>query len=152
MSTAPLRSLIRLILDEDSIKSRSNFHLPGKRITIEASSAGAVTGGLTANDIEGSTGDGDLVYGGPEVTTQDGCDEPTEAGDCKDESRKSLKKEVSVAASSGGGPAMPLGVGPHYPGPDLPTRTRISKQVDVVGRSFGGAKPVRRKRKKSKNK
>ena len=63
-------------------------------------------------------------------------------------------EEVSAVASIGGGPAMPLGAGPHYPGPDLSTYTRISKQVDIAGRAFGGAKPVRRRkrRKKSKNK
>lgn len=87
------------------------------------------------------------------VDTGDGCED---IGDCKkhnlDNEKKDLKKEVSAVAALGGGPAMPLGVGPHYPGPDMPMTRRLSKQVDIVGRSFGGAKPFTRKRKRRKNK
>lgn len=58
--------------------------------------------------------------------------------------------EFSGAAAIGGGPAMTQGAGPHYPGPDLSTQSRISSQIDAVSRSFGGAKSTRRKRRKKK--
>lgn len=58
--------------------------------------------------------------------------------------------EFSGVAAIGGGPAMPLGAGPHYPGPDLSPRKRIRNQVDVVGRSFGGAKPARKRKRRKK--
>lgn len=58
--------------------------------------------------------------------------------------------EFSGVAAIGGGPAMPLGAGPHYPGPDLPAYSRTKKQVDIAGRSFGGARPARKKRRRKK--
>ena len=61
-----------------------------------------------------------------------------------------LQGEFSGVAAIGGGPAMPLGAGPHYPGPDLSSQERVKSQVDIVSRSFGGAKPAKRKRSKKK--
>ena len=57
--------------------------------------------------------------------------------------------EASGAAAAGGGPNMPMGVGPHYPGPDRAATASISDQIAAVGRAFGGAKPLKNKRKKN---
>lgn len=71
--------------------------------------------------------------------------EPDEPADDQD-----LQGEYSAAGAISGGPAMPMSVGPHYPGPDMSAQNRIDSQIDVVGRSFGGAKPAKRKRRKKK--
>lgn len=55
-------------------------------------------------------------------------------------------REASVAASIGGGPAMPLGAGPSYPGPEPRSRKRARSELTrVTGDAFGGARPVRTK-------
>lgn len=61
--------------------------------------------------------------------------------------RGSAEKETEVSVGGVGGVAMPLGVGPHYPGPDSPAVERIKKQIDVVGRAYGGATPAKKRKK-----
>lgn len=55
-------------------------------------------------------------------------------------------REASVAASIGGGPTMPLGGGPSYPGPEPRSRKKARSELTrVTGDAFGGARPVRTK-------
>ena len=55
-------------------------------------------------------------------------------------------EEASVVASIGGGPAMPLGAGPSYPGPERRSRKEASREITrVTGGAFGGALPVKKK-------
>ncbi len=57
------------------------------------------------------------------------------------------EQENEVSAGGVPGVAMPLGVGPHYPAPDSPAVMRIKKQIDVVGRAYGDAKPTKKRKK-----
>ena len=69
--------------------------------------------------------------------------EPDEADDPDEDEEP---REASVAASIGGGPAMPLGAGPSYPGPEPRSRKRARSELTrVTGDAFGGARPVRTK-------
>lgn len=55
-------------------------------------------------------------------------------------------EEGSMAAAGGGGPAMPLGAGPSYPGPERRSaKTAHSEIARVTGRAFGGDTPARKK-------
>jgi len=55
-------------------------------------------------------------------------------------------EEASVAASIGGGPAMPLGAGPSYPGPEHRGRSKARSEITrVTGGAFGGALPLKKK-------
>jgi hypothetical protein len=55
-------------------------------------------------------------------------------------------EEASIAASIGGGPAMPLGAGPSYPGPERRSRSRARREITrVTGDAFGGALPIKKK-------
>lgn len=154
MST--LRRLVRMILeskeDKDDHKKKSSLILEPdadkRRKRHEASTVGgsmAGSSGMLSEPDMSDDGPGD----GGGIDSGDGCED---VGDCKKNNekeekrmKKSIKREASVAASAGGGPAMPLGVGPHYPGPDSPAVKRIKKQIDVVGRAFGDAKTTKRK-------
>lgn len=62
---------------------------------------------------------------------------------------KEREKEDKDEVSAGGVPgvAVPLGAGPHYPAPDSPAVKRVKKQIDVVGRAFGGATPTNKRKK-----
>lgn len=54
-------------------------------------------------------------------------------------------EEASVAASIGGGPAMPLGAGPSYPGPEPRSRSKARREITrVTGGAFGGALPIKK--------
>ncbi len=69
------------------------------------------------------------------LTEPDSPDDPDEDGE---------PDEASVAASIGGGPAMPLGAGPSYPGPEPRSRKKARSELTrVTGDAFGGARPVR---------
>jgi hypothetical protein len=97
MEERSLRSLIRLLIQEEAVHSRS-----GALLT-----------------------------------------EPDEADDPDDDDEPS---EASVAASIGGGPAMPLGAGPSYPGPEPRSLKKARSELTrVTGDAFGGARPVRTK-------
>lgn len=74
----------------------------------------------------------------------------TKPADVRSQAETDETDEASGAAAAGGGPNMPMGVGPHYPGPDRGAAGRISKQISVVGRAFGNAKPIN-KNKRNKN-
>lgn len=141
-----MRSIIRLVLeseDKDSDdaddgdrekrnkKRQSNLLLEpesSKRNRREASKAGR---SISSNMlVEPDSGDASISA-------------DTDSND--DEELDDAKREASGAAAAGGGPAMPLGAGPHYPGPDSPAVKRIKKQIDVVGRAYGGAKTTKKK-------
>ena len=54
-------------------------------------------------------------------------------------------EEGSGAGAAGGGPAMPLGAGPSYPGPEhRSAKTARSETAKAVGRAFGGASPSKK--------
>lgn len=151
MST--LRSLVRMILelkeDKDDDKKKSHLILEPdaskkRKPRSKRQEASTVSGSMTSSGMLAEP-DGSGIDSG------DGCED---VGDCKKDNEKEekrmkkptkIKREASVAASAGGGPAMPLGVGPHYPGPDSPAVKRIKKQIDVVGRAYGGAKTTKKK-------
>jgi hypothetical protein len=70
----------------------------------------------------------------------------TEPDDADDPDEDDEPSEASVAASIGGGPAMPLGAGPSYPGPEPRSRKAARRALTrVTGDAFGGARPVRTK-------
>lgn len=53
--------------------------------------------------------------------------------------------EASGTSATGGGPAMPLGAGPSYPGPESRTQKSARREITrVTGASFGGALPVKK--------
>ena len=55
-------------------------------------------------------------------------------------------EEGSMAAAGGGGPAMPLGAGPSYPGPERRSAKKAHSEIArVTGRAFGGGSPARKK-------
>lgn len=132
----------KLLMEPDTVKDRDSAKRR-ESSTVGGSLAGAPSD-ATASDGGADAGDGGGIDSG------DGCED---VGDCKDDNEENerrdlhLKKEVSGAAAIGGGPAMPLGVGPHYPAPDSPAVKRIKKQIDVVGRAYGGAKPTKKRKK-----
>ena len=66
--------------------------------------------------------------------------------DKMEKSKKDAEASHEVSAGGVQGVAVPLGAGPHYPAPDSPAVKRIRKQIDVVGRAFGGAKPTKKKK------
>jgi hypothetical protein len=61
--------------------------------------------------------------------------------------RNDADTETEVSAGGVAGVSVPLGAGPHYPAPDSPAVKRIKKQIDVVGRAFGNAKPNKKRKK-----
>lgn len=153
-----LRNYIRVILessdkDAKASKKKSNLLLEpdepdrtakkkkSESSTVGGSLAGAPSEVISEPDMPADDGGG--------IDSGDGCED---VGDCKkdnqDNERKdlNLKREMSGAAAAGGGPAMPLGAGPHYPGPDSPAVERIRKQIDVVGRAYGGSKPAKNRK------
>lgn len=154
MDMSTLRRLVRMILeskedkDKDDDKKKSHLILEPdsskkRKPRSKSQEASTVAGSMTTSSGMLAEPDGSGIDSG------DGCED---VGDCKKDNekeekrmKKPIKREASVAASAGGGPAMPLGVGPHYPGPDSPAVKRIRKQIDVVGRAYGGAKTTKKK-------
>lgn len=62
-----------------------------------------------------------------------------------DDSDDKSSQEASGAGAAGGGPAMPLGAGPSYPGPERRSRKSARREITrVTGSAFGGARPIKK--------
>lgn len=151
MTQKVLRAFIRLVLeskrdhddDSDNVVKSRNLLLEPEHNThrYESSSGeGSVSGEVITEPDSLSISDDSSI------DTGDGY-EDVSAYKKDNEKKDVIKREASGAAAIGGGPAMPLGVGPHYPAPDSPAVKRVKRQIDVVGRAYGGAKPTKKRKK-----